>query len=92
MRELTPEEAAQYEKVAERHPELQLPPLSGAARVNYVRQGLMTFALVVPNVETIGRFGWACFSPIDRKRKVPEKREVGEAVAFNRALKNPIPW
>lgn len=91
MRELTPAEVTQYNKVRERHPELALPELTAASEVNYVRQGIMTFAEVSPN-ENMVRMGWACYSPIDRHMGKPEKQEVGEAVAFNRALKNPIPW
>lgn len=90
MRGLTSTEIDQYNRVRSRHPELNLPEISKETQVEYVRQGPTTLARVAVGDAFPSRHGWAVYSPIDRIMKKPDRPEVGEAVAFNRALKTPI--
>lgn len=99
MRELTSEEEQHYERVRTRHPELELPEISPniSLRVRYSVQGPATHAEVAIADNPVGDFsdadrrqGWSAFSSIDRAMGKEFRPEVGEAVAFNRALKTPI--
>lgn len=90
MRGLTPTEVDQYNGIREKYPNLNLPELSDEVTVEYVRQGICTFARVQVGGAFPSKMGWAVFSPIDRLRGVRKSIHRGEAIAFGRALKTPI--
>lgn len=91
MRPFTETEIENYNKVRDRHPDLNLPEFDGSNDFNIETTSDELLTLVKINTPTGTRLGRAVFSREDRKRDIPFNFDIGINVAFHDALYTPIP-